>query len=196
MQNAPFLAHDESSPPTGYYGSGMGVLSNGAAKLGPYVDAEARHQFEQSSFHAEREYCGTCHDVSNPVVGDLAHNFGIPAGAAPPSVDGTLGGALEDKAAFNNFPYQYGVVERTYSEFMSGSLPFTQVADFALLPLELQSGALEAGFNSATASGGSGDYADGTARYYTCQTCHMRPWWAPAATRRGFPPAPTCPCTT
>jgi hypothetical protein len=31
----------------------------------------ATHQFLQSQFHRSVDFCGTCHDVSNPVVGDL-----------------------------------------------------------------------------------------------------------------------------
>jgi hypothetical protein len=30
----------------------------------------------QSLFHRDRDFCGTCHDVSNPVVGDLASGHG------------------------------------------------------------------------------------------------------------------------
>ena len=53
---APFIANDEQTPATGYYGSGMMVLSGGAAKLGPYADAEARHQFTKSNFHRSVDF--------------------------------------------------------------------------------------------------------------------------------------------
>jgi hypothetical protein len=35
---------------------------------------------------------------------------------------GVLGSAVEGKAAFNNFPFQYGIVERTFSEYIAGAL--------------------------------------------------------------------------
>ncbi|MBW2502026.1 MAG: hypothetical protein JRD39_03705, partial [Deltaproteobacteria bacterium] len=74
---------DEQGAIEGYYGSGMYVLSNDYGKLGPYAegDAVARHQFTQSKFHRDPDFCGTCHDVSNPVVGDLAPNNGTQPGA-------------------------------------------------------------------------------------------------------------------
>ncbi|NIP65797.1 MAG: hypothetical protein GTN96_15400, partial [Gammaproteobacteria bacterium] len=161
-QFAPFLANDLGDPGSdpnlviGYYGSGMASVWAGSDKLGPYSDAEARHQFLQSQFHRSVDFCGTCHDVSNPAVGDLAHNNGaqLTDGVI---ADGTLGGPVDGKAAFNNFPYQYGVVERTYSEYKSGLISQTRVADYPSLPAELQGGALQAGYESALVAGRGGD---------------------------------------
>ena len=155
----------------------MYVIWDGNSKLGPYADADARHQFEQSQFHRSPELCGTCHDVSNPVVGDLAHNFGAQTPLAPGTFSGIPGDAVENKAAFNNFPYQYGVVERTFSEHQASALAQTRVADFNTLPAELQvaGGSIEVAYQAAIASGNGGDYSDGTTRYYSCQSCHMRP---------------------
>jgi hypothetical protein len=117
VMNDPYIANDENTPAIGYYGSGMEALYDGSAKLGPYSDAAAKHQFLQSFFHRDVDYCGTCHDVSNPAVGDLAHNNGAQLTADPVVASGTLGSAVDSKAAFNNFPYQYGIIERTYSEY-------------------------------------------------------------------------------
>lgn len=71
----------------------------------------------QSSYHRSPDFCDTCHDVSNPVTGDLAHNNGAQFPLLAGTFSGVLGSPVEGKAAFNNFPYAYGVVERTYSEF-------------------------------------------------------------------------------
>ena len=51
-------------------------------KLGPYAegDAVARHQFTESNFHRDVDFCGTCHDVSNSAVGQLAPNAGTQPG--------------------------------------------------------------------------------------------------------------------
>ncbi len=87
------------------------------------------------------DFCGTCHDVSNPVVGDLAHNHGIQETADGVISSGIPGAPVEEKAAFNNFPYQYGIVERTFSEYKSSLLPRTRVRDFSSLPADLQDGA-------------------------------------------------------
>jgi cytochrome c553 len=175
VQNPPFLANDGGNPATGFFGSGMYVLWNGSEKLGPYTDAEARHQFLPSSFHRSAELCGTCHDVSNPVVGDLAHNNGAQTPLAPGSFSGVPGAPVEQKAAFKNFPYQYGVVERTFSEHQASALAQTLVSQYASLPLELQDGAIQKAYQAAQLAGNGGNYADGTPRYFTCQTCHMRP---------------------
>jgi hypothetical protein len=158
----------------------MYVLWSGSDKLGPYSDAQAKHQSKPSRFHRSVDFCGTCHDVSNPAVGDLAPNNGaqlpLPAG----SFSGQLGSPVTDKAAFNNFPFQYGIVERTYSEYKSGALSQTRVSDAPSLPSFLNQGAIRAAYNSSVVAGTNGNYADGTTRYFSCQTCHM-----PAVTGQG-----------
>jgi hypothetical protein len=184
VMNAPFIANDGTE---GYHGSGMASMWGGGEKLGPYADAEPKHQFLSSKFHRSADFCGTCHDVSNPAVGDLAHNQGAQPTGEPVVASGELGGLVESKAAFNNPPYKYGVVERTYSEFMSGQISQTKVSDYQTLPSELQGGALQAIYEAATAGGTGGNYQDGTTRYYTCQSCHVRPVTGTGANKRGIP---------
>jgi Cytochrome c554 and c-prime len=178
----PFVANDGKTPATGYYGSGMESLFGGAAKLGPYSDAGARHQFLQSKFHRDVDFCGTCHDVSNPAVGDLAHNNGKQATGDPVVASGVLGSPVGSKAAFNNLPFQYGVVERTFSEFSAGALSRTLVSNYASLPADLKAGAIKAAFDSS-----GGNYKDGSARYFSCQTCHMRAVTGYGANKAGIP---------
>jgi hypothetical protein len=108
-------------------------------------------------------------------VGDLAHNHGAQIPLEPGTYSGVPGAPVEDKAAFNNFPYQYGVVERTFSEYKSGLLSQTLVSDYLNLPIELQDLAIKAGWESALVAGTGGDYEDGSPRYFSCQTCHLRP---------------------
>jgi hypothetical protein len=194
-QNAPFIANQddligplpEGVTTEGYYGSGMYVMSNDYGKLGPYAegDAVARHAFTESNFHRDRDFCGTCHDVSNSAVGDLAPNAGTQPGAPdvlnswdfPPLGAPNLGGSVEEKAAFNNPPYAYGIVERTFSEYKSSPLANTLVDDFATLPADLRDprGSLYNAYMAATTDGTrSANYVDGDPRYFSCQTCHMR----------------------
>ena len=180
VMNSPFVANDEQSPATGYYGSGMLSLWPGSEKLGPYSDPAARHQFAQSKFHRSVDYCGSCHDVSNPVVGDLASNNGTQPTGEPVIASGLPGSLVNEKAAFNNFPYQYGVVERTYSEFKSGLLSTTPVSSYSTLPDDLQAGAIKAAYDAA-----GGNYVDGTNRYFSCQTCHMRAVSGQGANKNG-----------
>ncbi len=154
-------------------------------KLGPYIETTARHEFAQSKFQRDVDYCGSCHDVSNPVVGDLALNHGAQATAPAVVSSGVLGGPVEDKAAFNNPPYAYGIIERTFSEYKASAFPTTRVGDFNSLPTDLKvaGGSLDVTYQAAIMAaseaqehgGIAGDYADGTPRFFSCQSCHMRP---------------------
>ncbi|MGD8579371.1 MAG: Ig-like domain-containing protein [Lysobacterales bacterium] len=186
VMNAPFIANDGSGE--GYYGSGMSSMWNGSDKLGPFVDAEARHQFMRSRFHRKSEFCGTCHDVSNPVTGDLAHNFGALLSEEAVTASGVPGDTMQTKAAFNNPPYRYGVVERTFSEHMSSMLHDMPVDTFENLPLELQGGALKAAYDAAyDPARGTANYEDGATRFYSCQSCHLRAVTGTGANKHGVP---------
>lgn len=107
--------------------------------------------------------------------------------SAPPVVSsgGNLGGPVGEKAAFNNPPYAFGVTERTFSEYKASAFPTTRVGDFTSLPADLQAsdGSLDVTYQAALIAaeeavehgGIAGDYADGTPRFFSCQSCHMRP---------------------
>ena len=51
--------------------SGQFFISGGADKRASFADAGAKHKMLYSRFHKSRFYCGTCHDVSNPVLANL-----------------------------------------------------------------------------------------------------------------------------
>jgi len=171
----------------GFYGSGILSLWGGSEKLGPYSDPAARHQFAKSKFHRSVDFCGSCHDVSNPAVGNLAHNNGTQPTADAVVADGALDGTVDTKAAFNNPTYRYGIVERTFSEYKSGLASQTRVQDYGLLPTDLQAGAYKAAYESALAAGTDGNYEDGDTRFFSCQTCHLRPVTGPGCNKKGAP---------
>jgi hypothetical protein len=175
VQSAPYLAHDGGSPPQGYNGSGMMVLAGNQTRYGPYASTTAGHQFAQSLYHRSPELCGTCHDVSNPVVGDLAPGNGAQIPLAAGQFSGVPGTPVTTKAAFLNFPFQYGIVERTFSEHMASAFPTTPVSSYASLPADLKRGAIKRANSQSQLAGQGGNYEDGTTRYFTCQTCHMEP---------------------
>jgi hypothetical protein len=207
--NVPDKCTKTGSPGEGFYGSGMlSLWPQVNEKLGPYDDADARHQWAKSAWHRHPDFCGTCHDVSNSAVGDLAGNHGTqslaPTSAVTSSHDnavcngtllsngGCLGGDIEDKAAFNNPPYAFGIVERTFSEYKSSPLSSTRVGNFFSLPPDLQTpgGALEVTYQASldadpgpSPDGIPGDYFDGTPRYFSCQSCHMRPTIGPGCNK-------------
>jgi len=180
---SPFIANKGGE---GFYGSGMLSLWPNSHKLGPYSDADARHQFLQSRFHRDVRFCGSCHDVSNPVTGDVAHNNGKQSTSGAVTASGDLNSPLSAKAAFNNPPYMYGILERTFSEFMAGGLSKTVVTSYSSLPADLKAGAI-----AAVAI--SGNCADGTPRYFSCQTCHMRAVTGAGANKAGVPIRPDLP---
>ena len=180
----PYVANDGTE---GFYGSGILSIWGGSEKLGPYSDPAARHQFAQSKFHRSVDFCGSCHDVSNAAVGNLAHNNGTQPTADAVVADGALDGTVDTKAAFNNPPYRYGIVERTFSEYKSGLASQTRVQDYGLLPADLQAGAYKAAYESALTAGTGGNYEDGDTRYFSCQTCHLRPVTGPGCNKKGAP---------
>ena len=177
-QFPPFEAHDGGAPAEGYVGSGqMAMFNDLLTKLGPYDDASPpNHVALGSDYHRSSEMCGTCHDVSNPLVGDLAPGNGAFDALPPGSYSGVPGGPVTGKAAFNNPPHAYGVVERTFSEHASSALATLPVANYAGLPGELRGGSIETAYQAAHDSNApTGNYLDGTLRTFTCQTCHMPP---------------------
>ena len=175
VQFPPYLAHDDSSTPEAWLGSGMFTLIYDDVRLGPYDDAASPHNFASSEFHRSPDFCGTCHDVSNPATGDLAPGNGAQRPLAAGSYSGELGTPVAGKAAFNNPPYAYGVVERTFSEHMASGFPGLSVGDYTTLPADLQAGSIELAWMRAMASTLDGDYVDGAPRTFTCQTCHLPP---------------------
>jgi hypothetical protein len=192
-----FVANDGVE---GFYGSGMASMWGGSDKLGPYEyqagDTEPKHQFMHSQFHRDRDFCGTCHDVSNPAVGHLSPNHGVQETADPVRLcdpqdpsdpDCNPNNPGEDRVAFTNPPYAYGIVERTFSEYKAGQISETLVSDYPRLPEYLQGGALEAVYNAATQGGTvEGNYENPSMpRYFSCQSCHMRPVTGKAANKSG-----------
>ena len=192
VQNPPFVANDGGTQAEGYYGSAQLSLSGGNAKLGPYSDAVPKHQWEASQFHRSVDFCGACHDVSNPVVGDLAPNNGAQQPLDPGTFDGQLDTPsnprnIENKAAFNNPPYKYGVVERTFSEYKASLLSQTLVSAYETLPADLQAGSIQRARDAALGANPDGNYADGTERFFSCQTCHMPATTALGCNKNGVP---------
>lgn len=175
QQFSPYIANDGTAAPEGFYGSGMQVLAGNNIRYGPYANATPPHPFLQSKFHRSSQVCGTCHDVSNPLVGDLAPGNGaqipLPAG----QFSGVPGAPVSQKAAFKNPPYMYGIVERTFSEHMSSALSATKVGDYNLLPADLKRGAIKRAYDQAMLANNGGNHEDGTDRFFTCQACHMEP---------------------
>jgi hypothetical protein len=174
-QYPPYMANDGGTPAKAFVGCGEYVLWPGPEMLGPYLDPPAYHGTLQSKLHRQSELCGTCHDISNPVTGDLAPGNGalspLPAGR----FSGVPGGPVSGKAAFLNEPFRFGAVERTFSELKSSAFDGMPVAEFPDLPPEMQQGVLLAAWEAATVADPSGNYEDGTVRTFSCQTCHMMP---------------------
>lgn len=172
VQNAPFIAKTDGE---GHYGSAQYSMWPKVDKLGPYSDAITKHPSLKSDYHRDPDFCGTCHDVSNPVTGDLAHNNGAQIPLADGTFSGIFGSPVETKAAFNNPPYKYGIVERTFSEYKASLWPTFKVSDYANLPEQLKQGVVKNVYDAAILAGKGGDYEDGATRFYTCQSCHLPP---------------------
>ncbi len=100
------------------YANGQYVVDPISRKRGPFADAVAPHTFLQSAVHVSSDFCGTCHDVSNPVFNRVA---GADYAAGP----------LDQEAG----PISSGSfmpLERTYSEWKSsGFVAGVYAPDFA-----------------------------------------------------------------
>jgi hypothetical protein len=81
-------------------GSGQFFVTTEGDKRASFADAAARHQMLYSRHHKSRYFCGSCHDVSNPVLANLLD-------------DPTQPLTTESQSANSYFH-----VERTFSEFM------------------------------------------------------------------------------
>jgi len=98
-----------SHVPTGY-SNGQLVVDPEPNRRGPFADATtAPHPFLESAFHRSSEFCGTCHDVSNPVFDRVS---------GPDYAPGPLDQAAATVASHVNMP-----LERTYSEWKNSDYP-------------------------------------------------------------------------
>ncbi len=91
------------------YANGQMVIDPQARRRGPFGDTVAPHQTLVSPFHRTGEFCGTCHDVSNPVF--------VRTGAAD-YAPGPL-----DQAATSLLSTDVMPLERTYSEWKHSAYP-------------------------------------------------------------------------
>ncbi len=91
MKN-PLLPDTTANPSVPGYGNGMFVAQvTRAPKRGPFADAVAMgHTVQGDTFYRKSEFCGVCHNVSNPLY---ATN------------------------STTQSPHEYGPIERTYSEW-------------------------------------------------------------------------------
>jgi hypothetical protein len=89
------------------YGNGMFVVDSTGTRRGPFTDAAAGHTFLASPFHRRSEFCGTCHDVSNPAFQTNGAG-GYPLNAL-------------NAAAASFSPHFMAPVERTYSEWLASA---------------------------------------------------------------------------
>jgi len=79
------------------YGNGMMVMQVPLyPKRGPFADAFQFHDTLQDTFQVSSDYCGTCHNVSNPFYAD---------------------------DPVTQSPHEYSPIERTYSEWLLSAFP-------------------------------------------------------------------------
>lgn len=97
----PFYINNQPKYASTYFenASGQYFVSTGSQKRASFADAAARHQMFYSRYHKSKYFCGTCHDVSNPVLANL-------------DVSGP------DLTTEQYSASSYFHVERTFSEFM------------------------------------------------------------------------------
>jgi hypothetical protein len=94
--------------PTGY-SNGQYVVDPDARRRGPFGDPVTPHAWVESAFHRSSDFCGTCHDVSNPVF--------LRTGPADYAA-GPLDQPADSISSLALMP-----LERTYSEWRFSAFP-------------------------------------------------------------------------
>ena len=89
--------------------NGMYICDDLDNRRGPYFDPQANHETPYSPFHPDAAFCGSCHDVSNPVFDTVMDGLGNIIGYTPNDFD---------TPPTNFSPYAMFPVERTYSEWL------------------------------------------------------------------------------
>ncbi|MEZ5197955.1 MAG: hypothetical protein R2764_16685 [Bacteroidales bacterium] len=102
-----YLSSLPNIPPTS--ANGMYVCDNLDNRRGPYFDPQANHDTPYSPFHPDANFCGTCHDVSNPAFSTVRDANNKIIGYAPNDFDSPA-------PSFNT--YDLLPVERTFSEWL------------------------------------------------------------------------------
>ena len=143
-------------------GSGQYLVATSADKRASFADAEPRHPMVYSRHHKSRFFCASCHDVSNPVLQNLAFDGATPG-------DGTTVLPSEQTSA-----HSYFHVERTFSEF--------RLSDYGVGP-----GAPGSGFFSPDTF----DTSRPGNVIAACQDCHMPDRNGPGCNKAGVPDRPT-----
>ena len=144
--------------------SGQYFVSTDSQKRASFADAAARHQMLYSRYHKSKYFCGTCHDVSNPVLANLGLS-GLPNQLDPVTGQPSIDQISEQYSATNYFH-----VERTFAEFM-------------LSAYGQQGGA-------PTNSDFQAQGAPGILHAAKCQDCHMRDVVGVACNKNGVPVRP------
>jgi hypothetical protein len=135
--------------------------SPNSQKRSSYADPNAKHQVLYSRYHKSKYFCSTCHDISNPVLQNLAF-----AGKTPEEVTEILPTESEPS-------YSYFHVERTFSEFM--------LSDYALQGGAPGKGLFEPGSFETSLPGNN---------IGKCQDCHMRDVVGAGCNKNGVPIRP------
>jgi hypothetical protein len=103
----PFYENDRPVPPNyTENASGQYFVDAGGGRRASFADAACPHTKLYSRYHKSKYFCGTCHDVSNPILANLNHAKVTPG-------DGTTLLPSEEQPA-----HSYFHVERTFSEFL------------------------------------------------------------------------------
>ncbi len=124
-------------------GGGAFFVDPADIRRASFADANANHSTAYSRFHKSKYFCQSCHDVSNPVLHNIAHIDARPG-------DPVTLPSEQDPA------YSFFHIERTFSEFM--------LSDYGLPGGATGSGAFAPALFTTSHPGNA---------IATCQDCHM-----------------------
>jgi hypothetical protein len=149
VEDAAILSGIAAVPPS--WGNVTLVIDPQDRRRGPFSDAVPPHDWLYSPHHQTADLCGTCHDVSNPVLSRVG---GVTPASSDTYAPNALGAEHPSHITHDMFPEQ-----RTYSEWLNSAYatPGGLSASDASDPYDLDD---RFGGNSATVG--------------KCQDCHMQ----------------------
>ncbi len=113
--------------PGTWFGNGMYVIDPTGARRGPFIDADTGHPVLASPFHQSADLCGTCHDVSNPVLfRDGLGNY-VPNDFDEPATDFSAEHLMPVERTFSEWKNSaYNAPGGVYSPYFGGNKVFVE----------------------------------------------------------------------
>jgi len=115
------------SDPGTWFGNGMYVVDPTGARRGPFTDATSGHPALYSPFHQSSDLCGTCHDVSNPVLENDGFGNYLPNAFDAAATDFSAEKLMPVERTFSEWKFSaYNTPGGIYSPYFGGNKTYVE----------------------------------------------------------------------